>query len=369
MAVLVTGGMGFIGSHTVDLLVKEGHEVRVLDNLERQVHQGRKPDYLNPDATYIVGDIRYRKHWLKALKGVDAVIHLAGAVGIGQSFWEAKKYSDVNVGGTAMLYEILTRERSIRNRIEKIVVAASKSSYGEGVYRCGSHGTFHPDQRPVSQLRKGEWEVKCPRCGRESTPVGITEDTPMQGLNPYSISKNAVELLAMGFSSALGIETAALRYFNVYGPRQSLSNPYTGVMAIFLTRLQSGNRPFLFEDGAQLRDYVYVEDVARVNVSALARGRGAVNVGTGRPTSLREVVRQLDDALGCGISPTLSGEFRPGDNRHDFADLRRFQETFGKLPLTPMSKGIRKLVEWSASAQVHDNFEKEERERKRFLSA
>jgi dTDP-L-rhamnose 4-epimerase len=365
--VLVTGGMGFIGSHTVDLLVKRGHEVVVLDNLERQVHRGRKPDYLNPDATYIIGDIRFRKHWLRALKNVGAVIHLAGSVGIGQSFWEAKKYADVNVGGTAMLYEILTKEPSIRGHIDKVVVAASKSSYGEGVYQCPDHETFHPEQRPASQLKKGEWEVMCPRCGKNATPLGIREDTPMQSLNPYSITKHAVERLAMGFSSALGIDTVALRYFNVYGPRQSLNNPYTGVMAIFLSRLQSGHQPFLFEDGGQLRDYIYVEDVAKVNVTALTKGSGSINVGTGKPTSLKGVVSILDDALGSNIKPVISGEFRPGDNRHDFANLDLFEETFGNTSFTPMSSGIKDLVKWSATAPIHDMFEKEERERKRFL--
>ncbi len=366
--ILVTGGLGFIGSFTVESLIRKGHDVVVLDNLEYQVHRGRKPKYVNKDATYVRGDIRYAKHWLKALKDVDAVIHLAGAVGVGQSFWQARKYMEVNATGTATLFEILTKERKIRERMEKIVVASSKSCYGEGSYRCAEHSVFHPDQRPISQLRRGVWEVRCPVCGRESEPVGVSEEKPLQNLSPYALSKYATERLALDFGYALDIPTVAFRYFNVFGPRQSLSNPYTGVMAIFLSRLRSGNSPFLFEDGGQLRDYVYVEDVARINTIALRKGSGVYNVGTGRPRSLLDVEGMLSRATGSDIKPIVSGEFRPGDNRHDFADIARLKNTFGGVDFTDMEKGIKNLVEWSAAAEVNDMFERQESERKRYLA-
>ena len=182
--ILVTGGAGFIGSHTVDTLVGRGYEVVVLDNLERQVHRGRKPSYMNPKAVYLKGDVRNRQSWIRALKGVNSVIHLAGAVGVGQSFWQARKYMDVNAGGTATFYEILTRDRKIREQIEKIVVASSKSCYGEGSYECTEHNVFNPEQRPVKQLKARAWEVVCPACGREASPVGIREDKPRQNLSP-----------------------------------------------------------------------------------------------------------------------------------------------------------------------------------------
>ncbi|MCL5678477.1 MAG: SDR family NAD(P)-dependent oxidoreductase [Candidatus Thermoplasmatota archaeon] len=367
--ILVTGGAGFIGSHTVDKLVNRGHDVVVLDNLERQVHRGRKPSYMNPKAVYLKGDVRSRQSWMRALKGVNSVIHLAGAVGVGQSFWQARKYMDVNAGGTATFYEILTRDRKIREQIEKIVVASSKSCYGEGSYECAEHAVFNPEQRPVKQLRARAWEVVCPVCGREAVPVGIREDKPMQNLSPYSLSKYATERLALDFGYALGIPTVALRYFNVYGPRQSLSNPYTGVIAIFLSRLKSGNRPFLFEDGRQLRDYIYVEDVAGINAEALKKGLGVYNVGTGKPRSLLEVVNMLRNNLGSELEAHVSEEFRPGDNRHDFADNSLLRKTFGDIKFTEMDRGIDKLIRWSSEIEATDMFEMEEKERKRYLAS
>ena len=367
--VLVTGGLGFIGSHTVDLLISKGYDVVVLDNLESQVHMGLPPRHKNPNADYITGDIRYKKHWIKALDGVDAIIHLAGAVGVGQSFWQARKYTDVNVGGTATLFEILISSPRIKARIEKIVVASSKSLYGEGAYRCSEHGTLFPEQRPLPQMKRKEWEVKCPVCRKDTTPVGIPEEKMPQNLSPYALSKYATERLAMNFSYALDIPTVALRYFNVYGPRQSLSNPYTGVIAIFLSRMMSGNSPYLFEDGRQLRDYIYVEDVAGINVASLTKGQGVYNIGTGRATSLLDIVGMLNRAAGLDIKPKITGEFRPGDNRHDFADNSRLRKAFGDITFTDMQNGMKRLVEWSSGAHVNDLFEKEERERRRFLKS
>lgn len=366
--ILVTGGLGFIGSHTVDQLINDGQKVVVLDNLERQVHFGNTPSFRNPKADYIKGDIRYRKHWIKALEDVDGVIHLAGAVGIGQSFWQARKYIDINVGGTSTFFEVLLTNKNLSKKIEKIVVASSKSLYGEGAYKCSEHGVIYPMPRGIEQLHNHTWEILCPSCGRETQATPMPEDKPPQNLNPYSLSKYATERLAMDYSDVLGIPTVALRYFNVYGPRQSLSNPYTGVVAIFLSRLKNGNPPFIFEDGNQLRDYIYVEDVARINRLSLNKGNGVYNVGTGIPNSLRDVVNILNDNLGTSIDPNISGEFRPGDNRHDFANISKLEKDYGVSSFINFRKGMEILVSESKTISAIDYFDREEKERRRFLS-
>lgn len=367
--VLVTGGMGFIGSHTVDALLAEGYEVVVLDNLEKQVHLGKRPNYLNKKAKYIAGDIRRRSDWIRALKGVSYIIHLAAMVGVGQSYWESRKYSETNIVGTALLFELLTKSRNLRKGIQKVVVASSKSLYGEGAYSCREHGIFFPWQRSIEQLRDRQWEVRCTTCGAESVPVGIPEDKPPQNLNPYSLSKYATERLAVDYSFSLGIPSVAFRYFNVYGPRQSLSNPYTGVLAIFLSRIKNGNRPVVFEDGKQLRDFIYVEDIARSNVQALEKGEGVYNVGTGRPSSLLQLIDMINNELGTKVEADVTGEFRPGDNRHDFADNTRFTGTFGPSRFTALSEGVSKLAEWSLKQKAVDKFTEAESLRKKYLPA
>ena len=368
--ILVTGGLGFIGSHTVDLLIEKGYSVIVIDNLEKQVHDGVEPKYKNPKAEYISGDIRNRKTWEKALDGTEGIIHLAGAVGIAQSFWQAKKYMDVNTSSTALMYEQILKLRSEKNQKypEKIVVASSKSLYGEGLYKCKIHGIKSPDVRPIEQLKKHEWETKCDECGADMKPIGITENKFPQNLNPYSLSKYATERLSMDFSYTMGIDTVAFRYFNVYGERQSLSNPYTGVMAIFLSRLKNNHQPFLFEDGKQLRDYIYVKDVARMNVMALEKGNGVYNLGTGKPLSLLGVVELLNKNLGTDIQPKISAEFRPGDNRHDYANTEKLNHDFGSTNFVDVEKGVGNLIQWSLTEKSFDKFEKQEIERKKYLN-
>ena len=216
--VLITGGLGFIGSFTVDKLVERGYDVRSLDNLELQVHHGKKPAYHNPRAEYLRGDVRHRLSVIKALRDVDYVIHLAAAVGVGQSFWQARKYIDINVGGTATLFECLLRDKQLKKNVKKIIVASSKSIYGEGSYACKTHGTVNPPTRATEQLGRREWETRCPTCGEDLSPVGIREDKPLQNLSPYALSKYATEAIAMDYADVLVIPTVAFRYFNVYGP-------------------------------------------------------------------------------------------------------------------------------------------------------
>ena len=366
--VLVTGGLGFIGSHTVDKLVNEGYEVSVLDSLERQVHLGRMPAYKNRNADYIIGDIRFKKHWIKALTRVDYIIHLAGAVGTGQSFWQPRKYLSINTIGTATLFEILEHDKKIRDKIKKIVVASSKSINGEGAYKCKKHGIIIPESRDIENLKKHKWDHFCPKCGSPLDPLPLTENKPVQNPNPYSLGKYTTENMALQYSKLLNIPTVAFRYFNVYGPRQSLNNPYTGVLAIFLSRLKNGNPPVLFEDGKQLRDYIYVDDVATANVKALKKGSGCYNLGTGKPTSLVEIVAYLNKALGTNIKPVISEEFRIGDNRHDYASTDKFMTDFGLTKFVHLEDGIKRLIDWSSGEEPRDSFEKQERERLKYLS-
>lgn len=366
--VLVTGGLGFIGSHTVDLLIKKGYDVVILDNLDKQIHNGKKPDYTNKKAKCIIKDIRYKSNWIKALKNTDFVIHLAAKVGISQSFWEVRKYMDVNVSGTAQLFDILIKNKDIKNKVKKLVVASSKSLYGEGAYKCETHGIIYPEIRPREQLIAKRWEVTCNLCGKETVPVAVTEEKPPQNLNPYSLSKYATEKLAMEYAYSIGIPAVAFRYFNVYGPRQSLSNPYNGVIAIFLSRLKNGHPPKLFEDGRQLRDFVYIEDVARLNVLALERGEGVFNLGTGQGNSLIDIVSLLKKKLRTSLEPEISQEFRPGDTRHDFADISKLNKYFGKQNFLSLEEGLNKLVDWSATAEAIDRFDKQEKERKMYLN-
>jgi dTDP-L-rhamnose 4-epimerase len=366
--VLVTGGQGFIGSHTVDRLVAEGYRVRSLDNLERQVHLGKRPDSPVRGVEYLRGDIRNSSHWRKALKGVESVIHLAGAVGVAQSFWQARKYVSVNSVGTATLFELLIRDPTLRKSVQKVVVASSKSLYGEGSYSCRTDGEVYPGVRPVDQLKRRDWEVRCPVCGKVVEPIAIREEKPAQNLSPYALSKYDAERLSLDYSYALSLPLVAFRYFNVYGPRQSLSNPYTGVLAIFLSRFLNGKAPVVFEDGRQSRDFVFVKDVARLNTQALSRGQGVYNLGSGRRLSLLEVLQSMKKELGTEIETEITEQFRVGDTRHDFADLTRLERDFGSTRFRLFAEGLKSLIEWSQQVDARDYFQRQERERRAYLS-
>ena len=299
--VLVTGGAGFIGSHLVDRLVELGHTVRILDNLDPQVHPGgKKPDYLNPGAEFVAGDVRDRETVRRALQGVEVVFHEAAAVGVGQSQYRIQHYVDVNTRGTATLLDVLANEP---NSVEKIVVAASMSSYGEGKARCPECGIVKPTLRPESQMAAGQWEVRCPYCQTPTEPVPTDERTPRQVNSVYSLTKKDQEDLVLLFGRTYGVQAVALRYFNVFGPRQSLSNPYTGVAAIFISRLKNGNRPVVYEDGQQTRDFVSVHDVVQANILAM-------EVDLPEPGGAEHRLRQAADH--SGHCPHAGGPSEPG---------------------------------------------------------
>lgn len=355
MNILVTGGAGFIGSHLVDALVERGHRVRILDALVPQVHGDKTPEHLNPRAEFMRGDVCDPEAIERALEGVEAVFHKAAEVGVGQSMYEIRRYVGANDMGTATLLEALVKRRS---QVRKLVVASSMSIYGEGAYRCESCGAdAHPKLRPVSQLLERRWEVECPRCGAQLKPVPTNEDKPLFPSSVYAVSKQDQEQFCLVVGRAYEIPTVALRYFNVYGTRQALSNPYTGVCAIFSSRLLNNQPPVIFEDGEQTRDFVHVEDIVRANLLALETDKAdyeAINVGTGSPISIKRVAQLLAEGLGREIEPEIVAKYREGDIRHCVADITRARDLLGYEPQVTLEEGIPELLSWVRRQEASD---------------
>jgi dTDP-L-rhamnose 4-epimerase len=353
--VFVTGGAGFIGSHIVELLLERGYRVRVYDKLVEQVHgEAAAPRYVPPDAEFVQADMRDSDALRRALDGVSLVLHQAAEVGVGQSMYEIVRYVDANTGGTAVLLELLANEP---HTVEKIVVASSMSIYGEGAYHCGEHGEVHPRLREDAQLAARDWDVRCPLCGAPADPLPTREDKPLFPTSIYAISKLDQELMCLSVGAAYSIPVVALRYFNTYGQRQAISNPYTGVAAIFSGRLLNGNPPLIFEDGEQRRDFVHVTDIARANILALESDRAngqVLNIGTGRPSSVLDVAETLARLLGLEIAPEVVAKYRAGDIRHCYADISRARELLGFEPRVAFEDGMAGLVEWLADQEAVD---------------
>jgi dTDP-L-rhamnose 4-epimerase len=357
MRVLITGGAGFIGSHLADRLLAEGHEVRALDDLDGQVHpEGRRPDYLDDAVELEVGDVRDRDAVGKALDGVDAVVHFAAAVGVGQSMYEIERYTSINaIGAAVLLEEVLER----RDAIGKLLVASSMSIYGEGQYRNPKTGAsgLAPWIRSEEQLAAREWDV----LGDDGTPLEAeptAETKPLRPTSIYAINKRDHEEMFLAIGAAYGIPSVALRFFNVYGERQALSNPYTGVAAIFSSRLLNDRPPVIFEDGKQTRDFIDVRDIARCCALALtesgADGR-TLNVGTGRPTSVAEVAQVIARGLGKEIEPEVVNEYRAGDIRHCYADTQLASELLGFRAEIPFEAGMEELLVWLEGQEAADS--------------
>ncbi|MEM4067691.1 MAG: NAD-dependent epimerase/dehydratase family protein [Candidatus Micrarchaeaceae archaeon] len=365
---LVTGGSGFIGSYTVDLLINEGYDATVSDNNERKVRANGIPRYVNQNAKYIDRHIRFTKHWSKALNCCKYVIHLAISVGVSQRFWQSRKYMSVSTLSTASLYDVLIHNKSVSKKIKKIVVASSKSIYGEGSHKSETHGEVFPHPRDIDQLVKKVWDVQCPISRNKVSPVGIKEEKPPQNLSPYALSKYDSERIAVDYSSLPSRLTFAFRYFNAYGPRQTMSNPYTGIMSIFLSRLKNKKPLIVFEDGKQLGDFIYVEDIATFNVKVLERGKRVFNLGIGRTTSLLGIIQMLSSLTGSNVSPKIIGEYRVGDIRHDYAAISNLESTFGSYAFTPLNTVLDELVKWSANEIAMDKVDKTEIERKKYLA-
>jgi len=347
--VLVTGGAGFIGSHTVDLLVEEGYGVIVLDSLDPQVHgETSNPKYVNPKAKFTQGSITHKELLRLLLKKVDAVIHLAGAVGVGQSMYQIEHYIETNTRGTATLLDLLVNED---HNVKKLIVASSMSIYGEGAYFCENCQTeVYPYQRTIENLQTGRWEYQCPSCHSALSPQPIREDKKLLPTSIYAMSKRHQEEMCLLIGKTYGVPTVALRYFNVYGPRQSLSNPYTGACAIFLGRILNGKQPYIFEDGQQSRDFIHVEDVANANLKALTNNGAdytAINIGTGKPTTILQLAQQIAKAHNSTLQPHISNQYRKGDIRHAYADTKKAKELLGFEAKVNLQEGIQKLATWT----------------------
>jgi dTDP-L-rhamnose 4-epimerase len=345
--VLVTGGAGFVGTHLVDALLQRGDKVRVFDNLDPQVHgpERKKPAWLAPEAELVVGDVRDPEAIEKSLDGCDQVFHLAAAVGVAQSMYQIASYTATNTLGTANLLQALL---DTRKELDRLVVASSMSIYGEGRYVRPDGLAPSQGRRSLEQLYQHEWELR-DIDGTVLSPVPTDETKVLDPTSIYALNKVDQERMVLQFGDAYGMSTVALRFFNIYGPRQALSNPYTGVAAIFSSRLMNGNQPLIFEDGEQSRDFVSVHDVVRGILAAAEReeasGR-AINVGSGRAVTVREVADTLVRVMCSDVEPQVTGRYRVGDIRHCFADIRLARSVLGYQPEITLAEGMEELVAW-----------------------
>src|SRR5215510_4859600 len=350
---LVTGGAGLIGSHVVDVLVQDGWQVRALDNLEPQTHRRGKPAWINPTAEFIEGDMRNRDAITAALDGIEVVFHHAA---YGGYMPEIAKYVHVNSLGTAQMLEVI-REKNLP--IKKIVVASSQAVYSEGAGKYPKHGLVFPSVRAIEQLWRGDWQVHCPICGATTKSVPTPENAPVGGETVYVLTKVDQERLVLLWGKEIGIPTVALRYSCTYGPRQSIFNPYTGVIAIFCTRLLNNLPPVLYEDGEQTRDFSFVDDIARANLLAAETDKLnglAVNIGSGHGTPIREIAAQLSDILKIDIAPEMKGEFRPGEMRHLTSDTT-LARSIGYKPTVDLGEGISRYIDWiRKQSDIRDYF-------------
>jgi dTDP-L-rhamnose 4-epimerase len=355
MNVLVTGGAGFIGSHLVDALINDGHRVRILDSLAPEVHGGKVPAHLNPEAEFVHGDVCDPAAVSEVLDGVDGVFHLAAELGLGRSMYQIRRFVTGNDLGTAVLLEELIKRR---DQIRKLIVASSMSLYGEGPYRCGNcDRTSLPELRSDSALRAKQWEFKCDACGSRLEALQTPEDKPLNPTSVYAVGKQVQEQYSLIIGRAYRIPTVAFRYFNVYGPRQALSNPYTGACAIFSSRLLNGQPPLIYEDGEQTRDFVSVHDVVRSNLLALDSDRAdyhVMNIGTGRANTIRSIADVLAKGLGKNIEPEVTGQFREGDIRHCIADISKARLLLGYEPTVKLEDGLVELLDWIRDQDADD---------------
>lgn len=360
--ILITGGAGFIGSNTALKLVSQGHKVVVLDNLSPQIH-GNNPDTTSPlyqsikgKVKFIKGSVTSREDWIEALEGVDTVLHLAAETGTGQSMYEIEKYVNANIGGTAILLDILTNEKT---NVKRVVVAESRAIYGEGRYWSDELNSYvYPEERPEDAMSNGDFEVKYPGCSKPLKLVGTTEDSKIHPGSVYGITKQVQGQLVHMVCLSIGIESVSFRYQNVYGPGQSLSNPYTGILSIFSTRIKNGNGINIFEDGKETRDFVYIDDIVDATILGLTVpgiSGNAFNIGTGVATDVLTVANTLKKHYGIDVPVTVSGNYRLGDIRHNFADISKARKLLGYEPKWSFDEGIRKFTEWVNTQDVQED--------------
>ena len=358
--ILITGGLGFIGSRLSKLLIKKGYKVTILDNLSPQIHgdNAEIDVFLKEEANIIIGDVRNVVDWHKALANQDIVVHLAAETGTGQSMYEVTKYFDVNVMGTAHLLDYLTNES---HKIEKVIVASSRAVYGEGQYYCKVHGTVFPEQRTDSRMKRSLYEPVCPICQCEVNLSPTSEEAKVHPTSIYGITKYTQEQMILVSCRSLGIPAIAYRYQNVYGPGQSLSNPYTGIISIFSTIAKNGNNIEVFEDGKESRDFVYVDDVVQATYKGIEDQtvfNSVFNVGSGRATSVITVANTLVNAYGLETEILINGNYRLGDIRHNYADLSRINAELGFEPQYSFEEGISEFVNWVNNQSVKEDLYK-----------
>lgn len=342
--ILVTGGAGFIGSHLVDKLIEQGHEVRILDNLNKQAHPNGKPEYLNPKAEFLQGDVRARYPVSKALEDIEVVFHEVARIGVGQSMQKPHMYVDNNCNGTAVLMDMIVNGKF---PVEQVIVAGSINGYGEGLYTCSDCGDFHPNARTEEQLKNKDWNIICPECKLPACPVPAPETTLLDCTSVYGLTKKMQEDLVLLLGKANGIKATCLRYANVYGPRQALNNPYSGAAALFINKVLNNEQPLIFEDGLQQRDFVSVQDVVEANILAMespAADQEVFNVGTGEQSTVLEMARQIISSLEKDFEPLVPGEYRVGDVRHSAIDISKIKSKLGFKPKVKFKDGLEHLI-------------------------
>lgn len=357
MRVLVTGGAGFIGSKLSIKLLNMGYEVRVLDNLSKQIH-GENSDtsytysLIRDRVDFIKGDVRNMADWEKSLKGVDFVVHLAAETGTGQSMYEVSKYVDVNINGTAHLLDYVANSKGI---VKKIVVASSRAVYGEGKYECAEHGAVYPLARVDADMLRGDFEVKCPICAKNVELLATDEESKSHPTSVYGYTKKVQEELSMLVGASVGVPVVGLRFQNVYGPGQSLKNPYTGILSIFSTRIANGNDINIFEDGLESRDFVYIDDVVDSIILALTKEKAdfqVFNIGSDTRTDVLTIAKTLCNAYESNINLSVTGDYRLGDIRHNIADISKAKRLLGYQPKVSFDEGISNFVNWVKKQEV-----------------
>lgn len=363
MKVLISGGAGFIGSNLALKLMDRGYEVVLLDNLSKQIH-GENPEesytynLVRDKCELIVGDVTKFEDWRKALKSVDIVVHLAAETGTGQSMYEINKYVDVNIGGTAKLMEVITNET---NQVKKVVVAASRAVYGEGKFQCEEHGIVYPESREDQDMSRGDFEVKCPICNQNVDMLPTDEDSKLHPTSVYGHTKQSQEELCMIVGKSINLPVVAFRFQNVYGPGQSLKNPYTGILSIFSTRIKNGNDLNIFEDGLETRDFVYIEDITDSIILGIENDNAnfqSFNVGSGEKIDVLTVANTLKEKYWSNVNINVSGNYRLGDIRHNLGDLTKIRTLLGYEPKVKFTEGISNFVDWVENQNVEsDNYE------------
>ena len=359
--ILITGGAGFIGSNIALKLISKGYNVTILDTLSTQIH-GENPEETSPlyksikdKVTFIWGSVTSREDWIKALEGQEAIIHLAAETGTGQSMYEIEKYVETNIKGTALFLDILT---NAKHSIKRVLVAESRAIYGEGKYHCAKCGDVYPTDRKDEDLAKGDFECHCPKCGRKVTLVATTEDSAIHPSSVYGISKQVQGQLVHLVCQTIGVESVSFRYQNVYGPGQSLTNPYTGILSIFSTRIKNHNGINIFEDGHETRDFVYIEDVVDATILGLEvpEANGHVfNIGTGVATDVLTVANTLCKKYGINVPIKVSGNYRLGDIRHNYADISLARRILGFEPKWNFSQGIEQFTNWVNQQEIQED--------------